>query len=70
VIGVAQQFRARLSRIIRLATLVVKGNKVAATLPSGKAGQTVLEKKNKKNADTNSGNISLYVHALGPLQPE
>jgi len=46
------------------------GNKVAATLPSGKVGQTVLEKKRKKNADTYSGNTSLYVHATGPLQPE
>jgi hypothetical protein len=41
VTGAAQQFRTRL----RLATLVVEGNKVAATLPSGKAGQTVLKKK-------------------------
>lgn len=63
--------QSKACRIIRLATLVVKGNKVAATLPSGKAGQTVLEKKKKKkNADSNSGNISLCVHAFGPLQPE
>jgi len=45
VTGAAEWFRARLSRLIRLATLVVKGTKVAATLPSGKVGQTVLKKK-------------------------
>jgi len=42
--------------------LVVKGNKVAATLPSGKVGQTVLEKKKGKQTQIQEILHFMYMH--------